>query len=281
MKKILVCANADRVEKSELVVEKILAEGFDTKVYFPFRSSENFKYPHLICEDHERDAADSDMLVCMGGDGTILACSKLAARFGLPVLGINYGHKGFIAALEPEEVELLGDILKGEFVTENRMMLEAKVIRNGETVFEDFGLNETVIKSAVSHPVKVKVFGDDVEISAFSGDGIIVATPTGSTAYSMSAGGPIVEPNAENLILTPICAHSLNPRTVVLRGSRKVNIKLSSKVDTVLALDGNTTFSVFPDDIIEITKSRHITKLVVGTKRSFYEIVKQKLNTDF
>ena len=281
MKKILVCANADRVEKSELVIEKIMTEGFETKVYFPFRSSENFKYPQLISEDPEKDASDSDMLVCMGGDGTILSCSKLAARYNLPVLGINYGHKGFIAALEPDEIDLLGGILKGEYVTENRMMLEAKVIRNGETVFEDFGLNETVIKSAVSHPVKVKVFGDDVEISSFSGDGIIVATPTGSTAYSLSAGGPIVEPNAENLILTPICAHSLNPRTVVLRGSRKVEIRLASKVDTVLALDGNTTFRVLPDDMIEITKSRYITTLVVGTKRNFYEIVKRKLNTDF
>ncbi|MBR6522512.1 MAG: NAD(+)/NADH kinase, partial [Oscillospiraceae bacterium] len=94
MKKILVCANADRVEKSELVVEKILAEGFETKVYFPFRSSENFKYPQFISADPEKDAADSNMLVCMGGDGTILACSKLAARYGLPILGINYGHKG-------------------------------------------------------------------------------------------------------------------------------------------------------------------------------------------
>lgn len=281
MKKILVCANADRVEKSELVVEKILAEGFETKVYFPFRSSENFKYPQFISADPEKDAADSNMLVCMGGDGTILACSKLAARYGLPILGINYGHKGFIAALEPNEIELLGGILHGEYVTENRMMLEAKVIRNGETVFEDFGLNETVIKSAVSHPVKVKVFGDGVEISAFSGDGIIVATPTGSTAYSLSAGGPIVEPNAENLILTPICAHSLNPRTVILRGSRTVNITLGSNVDTILSLDGNTTFRVFPDDVIEITKSRYVTNLIVGTKRNFYEIVKRKLNTDF
>lgn len=281
MKKILVCANADRVEKSELVVEKILAEGYEAKVYFPFRSSENFKYPQIISADPEKDAADAYMLVCMGGDGTILACSKLAARYNLPVLGINYGHKGFIAALEPDEIELLSGILKGEYVTENRMMLEAKVIRNGETVFEDFGLNETVIKSAVSHPVKVKVFGDGIEISAFSGDGVIVATPTGSTAYSLSAGGPIVEPNAENLILTPICAHSLNPRTVVLKGSRKVEIKLSSKVDTVLALDGNTTFRVLPDDIIEITKSRYTTTLIVGTKRNFYEIVKRKLNTDF
>ena len=280
MKKILVCANADRVERTELVIDKILAKKLETRVYFPFRSSENFKYPELISGNPEEDVKDSDILVCMGGDGTILSCSKLASKAGIPVLGINYGHKGFIAALEPDEIELLDGILDGKFETENRMMLEAKVVRNGETVFEDFGLNETVVKSAASHPVKVTVFGDGVEITAFSGDGIIVATPTGSTAYSMSAGGPIVEPNAENLILTPICAHSLNPRTVVLKGSRKVNIELASKVDTVLALDGNTTFKVFPGDVIEITKSRHITKLVVGTNRSFYEIVKRKLNTD-
>lgn len=281
MKKVLVCANADRVEKTEFVIEKIISSGIDTRVYFPFRSSDNFKYPELISGNPEEDAVDSDMLICMGGDGTILSCSKLAAKAGIPVLGINYGHKGFIAALEPDEIELLGGILAGEFETEKRMMLEARVIRDGQVVFSDFGLNETVIKSTASHPVRVTVFGDGVEITAFSGDGIIIATPTGSTAYSMSAGGPIVEPNAENLILTPICAHSLNPRTVVLKGNRKINVKLGSNVDTLLALDGNTTCSVYPGDIIEITKSDHITSLVVGTNRSFYEIVKRKLNTDF
>lgn len=281
MKKILICANADRVENTELVIEKILSKKLEAKVYFPFRSSENFKYQKLISSDPDADAVDSDILVCMGGDGTILSCSKLASKADLPVLGINYGHKGFIAALEPDEIELLDGILDGKFATEKRMMLEAKVIRNGETVFADFGLNETVIKSAATHPVRVTVFGDGVEITAFSGDGIIVATPTGSTAYSMSAGGPIVEPNAENLILTPICAHSLNPRTVVLMGSRKVNIELASDENTVLSLDGNEPFNVYPGDIIEITKSNNSTSLVVGTHRSFYEIVKRKLNTDF
>ncbi|MDD6189660.1 MAG: NAD(+)/NADH kinase [Clostridiales bacterium] len=280
MNKVLLCANADRVEKTELVIEKILGKGLEARVYFPFRSSENFKYPELISRDPEADAGDSDMLICMGGDGTILSCSKLAAKAGIPVLGINYGHKGFIAALEPDEMELLDGILNGSFETEDRMMISARVIRNGETVFSDFGLNETVIKSAASHPVRVTVFGDGVEITAFSGDGIIIATPTGSTAYSMSAGGPIVEPNAENLILTPICAHALNAKTVVLKGSRKVNVELGSSVDAVLSVDGNCPFAVYPGDEIEITKSKQTTRLVVGTNRSFYEIVKRKLNTD-
>ena len=280
MKKILLCANADRMEKTELVIEKILAKGLEARIYFPFRSSENFKYPQFISAEPAEDARDSDMLVCMGGDGTILACSKLAAQAGIPVLGINYGHKGFIAALEPDEIELLDGVLDGSFETENRMMISARVIRDGETVFSDFGLNETVIKSAASRPIRVTVFGDGVEITAFSGDGIIVATPTGSTAYSMSAGGPIVEPNAENLILTPVCAHALNTNTVVLMGNRKVTVRLGSNVDTVLSMDGNTPFTVRQGDEIEISKSDHITRLVVGTHRSFYEIVKRKLNTD-
>ncbi len=280
MKKILLCANADSVDKVESVVEKILRKGCELKVYFPFRTYEGFRYPELITAAPEEEAEDAKMLVCLGGDGTIMSCAKLAAKAGIPILGINYGHLGFIAALEPKELHLLNNILDGAYKTENRMMLAARVIRDGKVVFEDYGLNETVVKSVSPHPVRVTVFADGVEITSFNGDGVIVAAPTGSTAYSMSAGGPIVEPDAQNLILTPICAHSLNSKTVVLKSDRKVNIELQSQVDTVLALDGNTSFNVRPGDEIEITKSEHVTQLVVGTKRSFYEIVKSKLNTD-
>lgn len=280
MKKILVCANADRVEKTELVIEKILAKRIEAGVYFPFRSAGNFHYPELISTAPQTDAENADMLICMGGDGTILSCAKLAATAQIPILGINYGHKGFIAALEPDEMELLDGVLCGEYTIEQRMMISARVTRNGETVFSDFGLNETVIKSAASHPIKVKVFGDGVEITAFSGDGIIIASPTGSTAYSMSAGGPIVEPNAENFILTPVCAHSLNTRAVVLRGDRTVSVELGTQTEAVLSLDGNVPFKLKPEDEIEIKKSEHVTNLVAGTKKSFYELVKRKLNTD-
>jgi len=279
MKKILVCANADRVEKTELVIDKILAKKLETRVYFPFRSSENFKYPELISHDPEEDAKDSDILVCMGGDGTILSCSKLASKAGIPVLGINYGHKGFIAALEPDEIELLDGILEGKFETENRMMLEAKVIRNGETVFEDFGLNETVIKSAASHPVKVIVFGDGVEITAFSGDGIIVATPTGSTAYSMSAGGPIVEPTSKAIIFTPVCAHQLAARAMVLAPERRVEVCLpkGSRKHLFLSVDGGKAVRLVGGDRVEVQRSARSTKLIQLSKRSFYQLINQKL----
>ena len=201
----------------------------------------------------------------------------------IPVLGINYGHKGFIAALEPDEIASLDGILGGSFETEDRMMLSAEVFRGGETAFADFGLNEAVVRSAGSHPVRITVFGDGVEITAFGGDGVIVATPTGSTAYSMSAGGPIVEPGAENLIITPICAHALNAKTVVMRGDRTVEIQLteSPSFAAVLAVDGSSTFALEATDRIIIKKSAHRTKLVSSAGRSFYELVKRKLNTDF
>ena len=283
MKKILLCANSDRDGITEAIIERILDFGLEARVYSPFRPLRDFKYPELLSGNVTADAMSSDMLICMGGDGTILSCSKLAAMAEIPVLGINYGHKGFIAALEPDEIASLDGILGGSFETEDRMMLSAEVLRGGETAFADFGLNEAVVRSAGSHPVRITVFGDGVEITAFGGDGVIVATPTGSTAYSMSAGGPIVEPGAENLIITPICAHALNAKTVVMRGDRTVEIQLteSPSFAAVLAVDGSSTFALGATDRIIIKKSAHRTKLVSSAGRSFYELVKRKLNTDF
>lgn len=281
MKKILVCANSEIDGITEFITEKIIARGIGARVYFPFRPVGDFKYKDLVITSPELEAKTADMLICLGGDGTILSCSKLAARANIPILGINYGHKGFIAALEPNEISSLDEILSGNFKTEDRMMLSAEVIRDGKTVFSDFGLNEAVVRSASSHPARIAVFGDGVEISAFSGDGVIAATPTGSTAYSMSAGGPIVEPNAKNFIITPICAHTLSARTVVLMGERRVSVKIEcpNGARALISVDGGAGFELDIGDEIIITASNSVTRLVSVTGRSFYDIVKRKLNT--
>ena len=286
MDKVILTPNPYRDKEFKTLREAmcILKENnIETRVCLPFMVDKNCVLPKDIYFSRlDRELPGASMVICFGGDGTILHMSKAATRNNVPVLGVNIGTMGFMAELESSEISLLSRIATGEYSVVNRMMLDVVVHRDRDIIFHDICLNDVVItKGAVARIVHLAVKCDGVQAMECGGDGIIVATPTGSTAYSMSAGGPIVEPNAENLILTPICAHSLNPRTVVLRGSRKVEIKLGSKVDTVLSLDGNTTFHVFPDDIIEITKSRYITTLVVGTKRNFYEIVKRKLNTDF
>jgi NAD+ kinase len=285
MKNILICSNSDRAggcEITELVCEKILSVTDKLKVFFPFRSAEEFKYQELLCLDVQAELARSGLLICLGGDGTLLYGSRLAAAADIPLLGINFGHKGFIASLEPDELDMLDSIIRGDYSIEERMMVAVRVIRGEATAFSDFGLNDALIRSVSSHLIRPTVFCDGAIMSEFAGDGLIVATPTGSTAYSMSAGGPIVEPGAKNLIITPICAHALNARTIILGDNRTVTVSLkpSEGFNVVLSVDGKRDFALEHGDRIEIKKSSHVTKLVNATRRNYYEIVNKKLNTD-
>lgn len=277
---IVLYVGGDNAAPAAALADKLEARGFTCRVCSPFTPLPDFPRPELLCGP-EKALEGAELMLCLGGDGTILSGSKLAARADIPILGINYGHKGFIAALEPEDVEeALDRVLRGDYVTEKRMMVEAEVWRGGEKLHEALGLNEAVIRSAGSHPVSLTVYADGVVTSAFSGDGVIVATPTGSTAYSMSAGGPIVEPVAHNLILTPICAHALNAKTVVLSPERVVTVvpEPSQSFEAVLSVDGDRPFPLQVGDEVRVRRSERATRLIVGDKRSFYEIVNSKLN---
>ena len=280
MKTVLLYPNSDNLAAAAELAERLEARGVVCRVTSPFDDLRSFPRPELVCRRPEEAVRGAELILCLGGDGTILACSKLSAAADVPILGINYGHKGFIAALEPDELEVLDRVLEGDYVTEERMMVEAEVRRGGVKLHSALGLNEAVIRSAGSHPLRLTVSADGVTITAFSGDGIIVATPTGSTAYSMSAGGPIVEPNAKNLILTPICAHALNVKTVVLRHDREVCVvpQPSQSFEAVLSVDGDRPFPLEAGDEIRVRRSERSTRLIVSGRRSFYQIVYSKLN---
>ncbi|MEG2097100.1 MAG: NAD(+)/NADH kinase, partial [Pseudoflavonifractor sp.] len=175
---------------------------------------------------------------------------------------------------------LLAKLRERSYTVESRMMLTVRVLRDGKTVYEDLALNDAVItKGAVARIIDLAVYGDDMLISNFSGDGIIVCTPTGSTAYSMSAGGPIVEPTAENIIVTPICAHALHVRPMVLGQDRVVAAKMGrlSRKTAYLSVDGGKAVKLGGGDAVEIRKAQAKTLLVRLTGRSFYEIMNQKL----
>ena len=230
------------------------------------------------------DALDGvDMMICLGGDGTILHTSIAAAEHDIPILGINLGHLGFIADLEREDVSCIDRLLDGGYTIENRMMLHACVHRDGAVVYDCIGLNEAVItRGASAKAFKLTIRGDNRKISAFSGDGLIVATPTGSTAYSMSAGGPIVEPTAENFVLTPICPHAFIAKSFVLRGDTFVTVEpyaLDGRA-AQLTVDGNDGFPLAEGDQIRLTRARYVTRLVRVMHRSFFEIVNKKLTTE-
>lgn len=231
----------------------------------------------------ENELLEADMIICLGGDGTILHIAKPAAVYSVPILGINLGTLGFISDMEQEDLDHIADIFDGNITLENRMMIDVEVERAGETFFRDFGLNEAVIgKGVPARPFKLLVYGDEQKILGYSGDGVIIATPTGSTAYSMSAGGPVVEPTAENIVLTPICAHSLSALPFVIRGDRRISAEIGNIEGRAanLSIDGSVEVELSRGDLVKVKKSKYKTKLVRVLNRSFYEVVNRKLKND-
>lgn len=270
--------------KAAQSAKKILEHnGVEAIISLPFTLDEHSRVDipsHVKLEPLGEVLPGADILVCFGGDGTILHAAKDALPHNLPILGVNMGSVGFMAELEHSELALLSRLVDGKYEVEERMMLEAVVKREGKVVFSELALNDAVLtKGAVARVLDLEVTGDRVPISAFSGDGVIVCTPTGSTAYSMAAGGPIVEPTARNIILTPICAHSLKVKPMVLDRHRTVGIRLEqgSRRSAYLSVDGGKAFKVLASDRVEVRRANKVTRLIKLTGRSFYELVHQKL----
>lgn len=264
--------------------KKILERsGVEAVISLPFELDEHSRVEipsHLKLCPLGEVLPGADILICFGGDGTILHAAKDANPMGIPILGVNMGSVGFMAELEHGELSLLSRLVQRKYEIEDRMMLDTVVRRDGRIVFSETALNDAVLtKGAVARVLDLEVTGDRVTISAFSGDGLIVSTPTGSTAYSMAAGGPIVEPTAKNIIVTPICAHSLKVKPMVLDRHRTVGVRLEpgSRRSAYLSVDGGKAFKVLSGDMVEVKRSEQVTKLVKLTGRSFYELVHQKL----
>lgn len=257
--------------------------GVEVSVCLPFDLDESSRAPipsNVTLKPLDEELKGADVLVCFGGDGTILHAARDASPRGIPILGINMGSVGFMAELEQHELSLLTRLAGGKYDLEQRMMLDVSVRRDGKRVFSEIALNDAVIvKGAVARMLDLEVTGDRVAISTFSGDGVVIATPTGSTAYCMAAGGPIVEPTSENTIMAPICAHSLHAKPFVLDSRRSVGVRIApgSRKTAYLSVDGGRAFKIQPGDWVECRKSSQRTQLVRLTGRSFYEQINKKL----
>ena len=219
------------------------------------------------------------MLICFGGDGTILHSSKIATRHHVPILGVNMGTMGFMAELEAGELSLLSRIAEGNYRVEKRMMLRATVSNDGREIYNETALNDAAItKGAVARVIQMSVECDGVEAINCSGDGILISTPTGSTAYSMSAGGPIVEPQAQNIIVTPICAHAFQAKGMVTAPWRTITVRLGKlgRRNAFLSVDGGRAFRLNVGDVVTVRRAEQETRLVRLKDTSFFEILNNK-----
>ena len=284
MKNVILTPNPYRDKNFQTVREaaKILKEaGVNTRICLPFEVDRSYELPRdLRFSRLDRELPNAEMVICFGGDGTILHMAKAATRKGIPILGVNIGTMGFMAELESTELDKLTRVARGEYTLDSRMMLDVTVQRERDILFHDICLNDVVVtKGAVARIVHLCVKCDGVSAMEFGGDGVVVSTPTGSTAYSYSAGGPIVEPTSQCLIVTPVCAHQPAVRAMVLGAERTVTVQLpkGNRKSIYLSVDGGKAIRLTGNECVEISRSEHTIRLVRLVGRSFYQVVNQKL----
>lgn len=279
---IAVCPNPYRdsgLSLTRTAVEVLQAEGFQTVICPIFSVSGDGVLPeNLVYAKLEDVAPECSLVVVIGGDGTILAAARAVKEFDLPILGVNLGTMGFLASVEPKDIRMVADAAKGNYGISKRMMLDVELYRDGELVMKDSALNDVVLHGC-GDCIRVKAACDAGNITAFSGDGIIVSTPTGATGYSLSAGGPIVEPQAENLIITPICPHILGFRSFVLGGEREITVTAARTHQRMpyISVDGAESVDYHSGDVLKVRKSSLCTKMVDLGLKSFYETAYEKL----
>ena len=228
----------------------------------------------------EAFCAAAQMVLVIGGDGTMLRAARTVYGRDIPILGINQGYLGFLTEIEVEKLEeSLEQLLHGQYDIEHRMMLTAQVYRQGNCIAEVNALNDLVVtKGALSRIIKMELYQGEQLVDRYHGDGLIFSTPTGSTGYSLSAGGPIVHPAMDVCIVAPICPHSLIARPLIFSPEHQLTVRLdANNAPAMLTVDGQNGVELQQGDRIQISKARYDTGLVVLEKRNFFAVLRQKL----
>jgi len=225
-------------------------------------------------------AGKADVLLVLGGDGTMLNAARLAGERGIPILGVNMGGLGFLTEVRLEHLyPSLDRVFANEYVLDERLMLKAHVHRHGETVTQGMVLNDVVVsKGTLARMIELRIAIQGQFVTNLRGDGLIISTPTGSTAYSLSAGGPIINPAVQSLILTPICPHTLTHRPLIVPGNVEIDVTLTSKDEGAMAtLDGQVGISLTQGDSVVLTTSEHRTRLIRFPETNYYDVLREKL----
>ena len=287
IKRVILTPNPYRDKNFQTVrnAMRILQDaGIEVRLCLPFEVDRSYELPRdLRFHKLDREIQNTDLVICFGGDGTILHMAKAATRQGVPILGVNIGTMGFMAELESSELNQLSRLAQGDYAIDNRMMLDVTVRREQDIIYHDICLNDVVItKGAVARIVHLAVSCDGVQAMECGGDGIIVATPTGSTAYNLSAGGPIVEPEAKSILITPICAHDMVSRCLVASDERVITVELKRNMrrNAFLSVDGGKAVRLNMGDVATIRKSDLQTKLLRLKERSFYDVLNLKFKSN-
>lgn len=280
MKHFIIITNREKdpeLEVTKRVESFLMQRGCTCSIYSEERSSGQW-----IQKPAERKASG---ILVLGGDGTLLKAAEGASCTGIPVLGINLGTMGYLAEVERSNLEqALAKLVEGGYVVEERMMLSGQVLRQGEVLEDTCALNDiTITRNGHLQMLFFQIFVNGRLLKEYHADGIILATPTGSTGYNMSAGGPIVEPGAKLILLTPICPHTLQTRSVILRAEDEIAIRVKErggreKQDMEACFDGSKNLSLRPGDEVRISRSPRVTPIIKLSEASFLEVLHRKLS---
>jgi len=219
-----------------------------------------------------------DIIITIGGDGTLIKHAKIASKYGKPCLGVNTGNLGFLANVDKDTVELIGNLKCGNYSVESRMMLEVTAVKEGQTVYSGTALNDAVVSSVMVAricDVKLGIASDEITYRA---DGVIISTPTGSTAYSMSAGGPIIDPAVRCLTVTPVCSHTLTARPMILSEDSVISLGIAnnSRTTAILSVDGDNCIEVDLDTTVNLKKSMYDARFINLTGSTIYKTISKK-----
>ena len=277
-----IISNLDK-DKDQSITKSIISwlEERNIEVFFDEKiSSELALVKDNYCDEYIFKS--SDIIIVLGGDGTLLNVARQASCNGVPLFGINLGHLGFLTETEVEDMYTsLEELIRGEYTIEKRMMLEAYIGNNNIKTKDFIALNDIVVaKGNFSRLLTYSIFINDNFVDEYSGDGIIVCSPTGSTAYSLSAGGPIVAPDVEVLLITPVCSHTLHSRSILVSNKDLVKIVMdeSCKTDVILTVDGQTGVKINPGDIVTVKQSLYYANLIKLNHRSFFDVLRAKMS---
>lgn len=278
--KIAVIPNVDKAEAVECGFEiaKLLFEKGASILMSDTLKSYDSDENILFYNSEEQMFKDCECAVTVGGDGTIIRSARFAATYGKSVIGVNLGRLGYVAELEPSEIGMLIKLLSGEYITRERMTLEVSVIHKDGSSQSYLAINDAVIsRGSLSRIIDLDVYAQGEKISNYRADGLLFSTPTGSTAYALSAGGPVIDPNLSLIELTPVCPHSLTARTVIFSDDTVLSVVCNSPDTTYLTIDGQISVTLSNSDTIRIRKSDKSLRMNVLKTKNFYKIAGEKL----